>query len=66
LRMKARSPAEQTFVVQCACDSLAYLPTERGVAGGHYSAEIMSNIVGPEGGRLLVERTVEALKAMWK
>ena len=66
LRMKARSPAEQTFVVQCACDALAYLPTERGVAGGHYSAEIMSNIVGPEGGRLLVERTVEALKAMWK
>ena len=66
LRMKARSPAEQTFVVQLACDGLAYLPTERGVAGGHYSAEIMSNIVGPEGGRLLVERTVESLKAMWK
>ncbi|HUT36289.1 MAG TPA: hypothetical protein VNE39_22565 [Planctomycetota bacterium] len=66
LRMKARSPAEQTFVVQCACDALAYLPTERGVAGGHYSAEIMSNIVGPEGGRVLVERTVESLKAMWR
>ncbi|HPD13528.1 MAG TPA: hypothetical protein PLE19_01170 [Planctomycetota bacterium] len=65
LRMKARSPAEQTFVVQTACDSVGYLPTERGVAGGHYSAEIMSNIVGPEGGRLLVERTVEALKGMW-
>ena len=64
--MKARSPAEQTFVVQVACDSLGYLPTERGVAGGHYSAEIMSNIVGPEGGRILVERTVESLKDMWK
>jgi len=65
LRMKARSPAEQTFVVQTACDALAYLPTERGVAGGHYSAGIMSNIIGPKGGRLLVERTVESLKAMW-
>ena len=65
LRMKARSPAEQTFVVQTACDALAYLPTERGVAGGHYSAEIMSNIVGPKGGRVLVERTIESLKAMW-
>ena len=65
LRMKARSPAEQTFVVQLACDCLAYLPTERGVAGGHYSAEVMSNVVGPEGGRVLVERTVESLKAMW-
>jgi len=65
LRMKARSPAEQTFVVQLACDSLGYLPTERGVAGGHYSAEIMSNVVGPEGGRRLVEGTVEALKGLW-
>jgi hypothetical protein len=65
LRMKARSPAEQTFVVQLACDSLAYLPTERAVAGGHYSAEVMSNVIGPEGGRLLVERTVESLKALW-
>ena len=65
LRLKARSPAEQTFVVQTACDSLGYLPTEQGVSGGHYSAEIMSNIVGPEGGRRLVERTVESLKGMW-
>ena len=65
LRLKARSPAEQTFVVQLACDTLGYLPTERGVSGGHYSAEIMSNIVGPEGGRRLVDRTVEALKSFW-
>jgi hypothetical protein len=65
LRLKARSPAEQTFVVQLACDTLGYLPTERGVSGGHYSAEIMSNVIGPEGGRLLVERTLEALKGMW-
>ncbi len=65
LRMKARSPAEQTLVVQLACDCLAYLPTERGVAGGHYSAEAMSNVVGPEGGRVLVERTLESLRAMW-
>ncbi|MBN2505073.1 MAG: hypothetical protein JXQ71_00105 [Verrucomicrobia bacterium] len=65
LRMKARSPAEQTLVVQLACDSLGYLPTELGVAGGHYSAEIMSNVIGPEGGRVLVERTVVSLKALW-
>lgn len=66
LRMKARSPAEQTFVVQLACDSLGYLPTERGVSGGHYSAEIMSNIIGPEGGRMLVNRTVESLQSLWR
>jgi hypothetical protein len=65
LRLKARSPAEQTFVVQLACDTLGYLPTERGVSGGHYSAEIMSNIVSPEGGRRLVDQTVETLKGIW-
>ena len=65
LRMKGRSPAEQTFVVQLACDSLGYLPTERGVSGGHYSAEIMSNVIGPEGGRRLVDRTVEAIQGLW-
>jgi hypothetical protein len=64
--MKARSPAEQTFVIQLACDSLGYLPTERGVSGGHYSAEIMSNLIGPEGGRQLVERTLEALQGLWR
>ena len=65
LRMKARSPAEQTFVVQTACDSLGYLPTERGVAGGHYSAEIMSNIVGPAGGQVLVEETLKRINELW-
>jgi hypothetical protein len=65
LRLKGRSPAEQTLVVQLACDSLGYLPTERGVAGGHYSAEIMSNVVGPAGGQTLVDRTVELLEGMW-
>ncbi len=65
LRIKARSPAEQTFVVQLACDTLGYLPTERGVSGGHYSAEIMSNLVGPEGGRRLVEQTVQAIQGLW-
>jgi len=28
--------------------------------------EIRGNIVGPEGGRILVERTVESLKDMWR
>lgn len=37
----------------------------QGEARGHYSAEIMSNIIGPQGGRLLVDRTVESLRALW-
>ncbi|MCW5981515.1 MAG: hypothetical protein KIT09_25745 [Bryobacteraceae bacterium] len=66
LRMKARSRAEQTFVVQLACDTAGYLPTAKAVAGGGYGAEIASNKVGPEGGQALVERTVAAINALFE
>ncbi|MEK7408873.1 MAG: hypothetical protein AAB225_27735 [Acidobacteriota bacterium] len=66
IRMKARSRAEQTLVVQLACDYAGYLPTARAVAAGGYGAEIPSNIVGPEGGQMLVDRTVEAINSMWE
>ena len=49
--MKARSPAEQTFAIQLA-GSGTYLPTDRAVRGGDYSAIVESNAVGPEGGYL--------------
>ena len=69
LRMKARSRAEQTFVVQLASaggeTDGTYLPTERAVAARSYGAEAVDNTVGPEGGQVLVERTLEALNAMW-
>ncbi|MBS0208023.1 MAG: hypothetical protein JSS27_03620 [Planctomycetes bacterium] len=64
LQMKARSPALQTFVIQLTGPG-SYLPTERGVAGGAYGAVIQSNTVGPEGGRVLVERTLETLNELW-
>ena len=66
VRIKARSKAVQTFVVQLACASGAYLPTEEAVQGGHYSTEVHSNLVGPEGGNVLVDQTVEAINALWE
>ena len=63
-RMKARSKAVQTFVVQLA-GSGSYVPTERSVAGGAYGAIPESTEVGPEGGRELVERTLELLDSLW-
>ena len=66
VQIKARSPAMQTFVIQLACDSGGYLPTQKAVAGGGYGATPHSNTVGPEGGQLLVDRTVEAINALWK
>ena len=65
IQMKARSMAEQTFIVQLA-GAGTYVPTAKAVAGGHYGAEVASNLVGPEGGQVLVDRTVEAVNSMWK
>ena len=65
LRIKARSPAIHTSVVQLTSDCAAYLPTERAVAGGGYSARIDDGIVGSEGGRVLVNESVRLLSLMW-
>ncbi len=65
VRIKARSPAIQTSVVQLTADCAAYLPTERAVAGGGYSARIDDGVVGPEGGRVLVSETTRLLNSMW-
>jgi hypothetical protein len=64
IRMKARSPALQTFVIQLAGPG-SYLPTAFAVQGGGYSAIVQSSKVGPEGGDVLVERTVEQINALW-
>jgi hypothetical protein len=65
IQIKARSKAIQTFLIQLACGSGRYLPTERAVPGGGYSAEVVDNTVGPQGGKVLVNATVEAINALW-
>jgi hypothetical protein len=64
VRMKARSKAVLTFVVQLSGQTSGYLPTAKAVAGGGYSAD--KYIVGPEGGQVLVEETVKRINAMWE
>ncbi|HPM81466.1 MAG TPA: hypothetical protein PLF81_12245, partial [Candidatus Anammoximicrobium sp.] len=65
VQMQGRSKAVQTFVLQLTNGSSGYLPTERAVRGGSYSAIVASNRVGPEGGQVLVERSVELINSMW-
>jgi len=65
IRIKARSRAVQTFVVQLTGEG-TYLPTEKAVRGGHYSAVVHSSLVGPEGGNLLVDRTVSVVDSLWR
>lgn len=64
IRMKARSPALQTFVIQLAGPG-TYIPTRRAARGGGYSAIVESNVVGADGGDVLTDRTVEVLKELW-
>jgi hypothetical protein len=66
VRMKARSRAEQTFLIQLACDTAGYLPTAKAMATGGYGAEIASNQVGPEGGQVLVDRTVAVINSLFE
>lgn len=69
LRMKARSRAVQTFVVQLTGTGSntmsGYLATTRSVSAKSYGAEVADNRVGPEGGQVLVDRTVEMINALW-
>ena len=59
--------ALQTFLVQLGDGSGNgfYLPTRRALAGGHYSALIKSNWVGPEGGQILVEETLATIAELF-
>lgn len=65
-RIKARSLAKQTFIMQLSCGGYSYLPTEKAVKGGHYSAYISSGNVGPDGGDMLVRKTVKEINEMFK
>jgi len=66
VQIKARSKALHTFLVQLACAADIYLPSERALEGGGYGAGVTVSRVGPEGGRKLVDRTVEVINAMWE
>ena len=64
-KLKACSPAEQTFLVQLANGAEGYLPTEKAEQGGHYSAFVSSGLVGHEGGNQLVDDTLAHIKELF-
>ena len=69
-RIQARSPFEQTFMIQLCAQPvkyggvLGYVATERAVAGKGYSAIPFSCKVSPKGGQQFVENVIENLKEM--
>ena len=64
-QIKARSFAEQTFLVQLCNGTEGYLPTKKAEEGGHYSAFISSGNVGHIGGEQLVRQTLTDINAMF-
>jgi hypothetical protein len=64
IQMKSRSKAVQTFVIQLV-GGAGYVPTEKAVRGGGYSAVIQSNTIGPEGGQALADGTIELINRLW-
>lgn len=64
-KIKARSKAEQTFLIQLANGCEGYLPTKKAEDGGHYSAFVSSGLVGHEGGDLLVRNTLQEINKLF-
>ena len=64
-QIKARSLAEQTFLIQLANGTEGYLPTEKAEKGGHYSAFLSSGQVGHVGGEQLVRQTLQAINGLF-
>ncbi|NMB97370.1 MAG: hypothetical protein GYA02_12305, partial [Clostridiaceae bacterium] len=66
MRIKARTKSEQTFIVQLANGQGGYLPIKAAIEGGSYSSKPASTMCGPDGGDLLVEKTVAAIDELWQ
>lgn len=64
LQIKTRVEPVQTFLVQLAGPG-SYIPTERSIKGGAYGSKPSSTNVGPEGGRELVNWTIDSINALW-
>ncbi|WP_343701226.1 hypothetical protein [Chitinophaga sp.] len=62
-RIKGRSKAAQTFIVQLSDDYYDYLPTQTAIEGGGYSA--IATPVGPDGGAVLVEETLRLINGLF-
>lgn len=64
-RIRARSHAEQTFIVELANGEEGYLPTEKAEKGGHYSAVHTSGQIGHIGGDQLVRETISEINRLF-
>ena len=64
-RIRARSRAKQTFMVQLCAGSGGYLPSRRAEELGGYGGLIINGEVGSDGGTMLVEETAKEITALF-
>jgi hypothetical protein len=64
-QIKARSAADQTFIVELCGATGGYLPSVRAESLGGYGGLIINGDVGSDGGQLLVDTTVKTIKDIW-
>lgn len=63
-RIKARSPAVQTFIVQLAGEG-TYLATARSEHGGGYGAWFASTLLGSDSGARIVEKSLAMIRDLF-
>jgi hypothetical protein len=64
-RIRARSQAEQTFMIQLCNGVAGYLPSKRAEELGGYGGLIINGQIGSGGGTVLVNKTLEEIKKIW-
>lgn len=64
-RIKTRSHATQTFIIQLANDTMGYLPTKVAYETGGYGVDFGCKIE-PQGGEILTEATIAAIADIMK
>ena len=64
-KIRARSAAAQTMIIQLCNGAFGYLPTEEAEKHSHYSAYVASGHVGHTGGELLVNEALTNIREMF-
>lgn len=64
-RIRARSCAKQTFMIQLCNGVGGYLPSKRAEELGGYGGLIINGQVGSDGGTILVNKTLEKIEKLW-
>jgi len=65
-QIKARSIAEQTFIVELCGGTGGYLSSARAEQLGGYGGLVINGNVGSDGGKKLVDMTVKSIAELWE